>query len=99
MFACFGVSEDCINHHSYGEICVHCGCCSMNPDYRDRVIKIIRYYKECLKEEMEFSLWDKEGRFRKIQEKNVKSNILYYKRKIRMYKAILKTLNQKEGRK
>lgn len=92
MHICMSVSEDCINHHTYGEICVRCGCCSYNPNYRDRILRTIKYYKECIKEQKNFDLWDENEKWKKIQEKNVKSNILYFKKKIRMYKKILKTL-------
>ena len=86
----FAPSKDCINTWSYGMICVYCGCCSRNPNYRDRLIKQIRYYKECLKEEYSFSNWDENEYWRKRQEKNVKENILYYKRKIRRCKKLLR---------
>ena len=86
----FDVSKDCINTWSYGEICAKCGCCSRNPNYRDRLIRRIRCYKESLKEEYSFSDWDSEEYWRKVQEKNVKANILYDKRKIRLYKKLLK---------
>ena len=95
MLICYSVSDDCINIHSCGEICVRCGCCSGNADIRDRTIKAIRYYKERLEEEKNFELWSKDDVLRKVQEKNVDSNIKYYKRKIRMKKAILRTLKKK----
>lgn len=83
-------SDDCINIHSYGEICVRCGCCSRNPSYRDMIKSRLRYYKDMLKCEYNFSDWDKNPKWRKVQEDNVKANILYYKRKIRLCKKILK---------
>ena len=92
MHICYGVSKDCINHHTYGEICVICGCCSKNPNYRDRIVRTIKYYKECLEEQKHFNFWSDNEYWRKVQEKNVKSNISYYKKKIRKYKKILKTL-------
>ena len=86
----FAVSKDCINNHSYGVICVRCGCCSRNSDYRDRLRCCIRYYKECLKEEYSFSCWSNDEYWRKVQEKNIQENILYFKRKIRRYKKLLR---------
>ena len=83
-------SKDCTNVWTYGMICVHCGCCSRNPNYRDRLIKQIRYYKESLEECKKFSNWDNDERLRKIQEKNVKEDIVYYKRKIRRCKKLLR---------
>lgn len=90
------VSDDCINSNSYGMICVKCGCCSRNPNYRDRIIKQIKYYKEMLKEEYDFEAWDKNEDGRKFQEKVIKANILYFKRKIRRCKKILHCLKTPE---
>lgn len=92
MHCCCAAADDCINHWSYGEICVHCGCCSRNPNYKDRTRRTIKYYKECLEEEKNFNWWDENPIWRKIQERNVELNILYCKRKIRKYKKILRTL-------
>lgn len=94
MFIDYAISENCINHLTYGEICVHCGCCERNPDYRSRVINTIRYYKKCLNEERNFEQWYENEHWRKIQEENIRKNILYYKRKIRMYKKIFRTLKK-----
>ena len=91
-FIDYAVSEDCINIYSYGEICVGCGCCSRNPNYKDRMIQQLRYYKQRLEEEYTFNEWEEESKWRKIQEKNVQSNILYYKRKIRTCKKTLRTM-------
>lgn len=93
----YGVSKDCINLDSYGMICVKCGCCSKNPNYKDRIIRTIRYYKESMRREKNFDRWDEEERWRKVQERNVTLNILYDKRKIRMYKKILRNLKGKAG--
>ena len=92
MHICMSVSEDCINLHTYGEICVWCGCCSYNPNYRDRIVRTIKYYKECLEEQYNFKEWFDDECIKKIQESNVKLNIKYYKKEIRKYKNILKTL-------
>lgn len=92
MFVDYAVSNDCINHWSYGEICVRCGCCSRNPNYKDRIIKTIQHYKERLKEEENFNFWDENEFWRKVQKRNVELNILYFKKEIRKYKKILRTL-------
>lgn len=86
------VSKDCINLYSFGEICVGCGCCSRNPDYRNMIISRIRYYKQRLYTSQHYNDWDKDEQCRKFQEKIVKDNILYYKRKIRLNNKILRTL-------
>lgn len=92
IFIDSGVSEDCINIYSYGEICVGCGCCSRNPDYRNMIISRIRYYKQRLYYNQHIDNWYEDEEMRKFQEKIVKNNILFYKRKIRLNKKILRTL-------
>lgn len=89
MFVDYAVSDDCENIYSYGEICVHCGCCSRNPDYKDRLKCQLKYYNECLEEELNFDNWI-EG-LEETQKKNIRINILYFKRKIRKVKKILRT--------
>lgn len=89
MFLDYFCSSDCINIYSHGEICVHCGCCSRNTDYKDRLKCNLKYYNERLEEELNFDNWDEE--FIELQKKNVRSNILYFKRKIRTVKKILRT--------
>lgn len=86
------VSKDCINIYSYGENCIGCGCCSRNSDYRKMIISRLRYYKQRLYEEQHFDSWSEDEWWRKHQEKIVKSNILLYRRKIRLNKKILRTL-------
>lgn len=94
MIGCFGVTDDCINIHSYGEICVWCGCCSRNKNYADRVHRILEYYKDRLWFEYRFDEWSDDDLIRRVQEKNVRSNIQYYKRKIRLYKKIVRTVRK-----
>lgn len=97
VFVDYVVSRDCINIDSYGMICVHCGCCSRNPDYRDMIRKRIEYYKERLVSHQNFSAWDEDERWRAEQEQNVKSSIIYCKQKIRLYKKILRTMERSKG--
>lgn len=86
------VSRDCVNIYSYGELCIGCGCCSRNPDCRNMIVSRIRYYKQRLHDNQHIDNWAEDERWRKHQEKVVKSNILFYKRKIRLNKKILRTL-------
>lgn len=89
---CYGISNDCVNfYESYGEICVHCGCCaSKNPDARNRYKKQLILYKRMLDRELNFDNWYEP--FIETQKKNVKRNIIYFKRAIRRKKKVLKTL-------
>ena len=92
MIADYEVSDDCINHYSYGEICIHCGCCATNnPNYKSRLISRLKYYQEYLNDELNF-IYDDDPTWRAIQKENIGYNIKYLKREIRMIKKILKTM-------
>lgn len=88
----FGVTDNCINIYSYGEICVHCGCCENEPNIKQRYINKLHYYKEILNDELHFDFWFDDEIARKFQERNVKRNIAYHKKMIRQIKKILKTM-------
>ena len=92
MHVDYGVGDDCINNNSYGEICVRCGCCSKNHDYKNRMISRLRYYKSRLNDALRFDDWFDDEVGRKYQENVVFHNVQYYKRKIRTYKKILRCL-------
>ena len=71
IHVCFGVSDNCINHYSYGEICVHCGCCEdIEPNKEKMLNNQIKYYNECIEENNNFSNWDSNEKWRKVQEEN-----------------------------
>lgn len=84
-------SDDCINIYSYGCICVKCGCCKRNPNYRDMIRSRIKYYKTELAEQYIFDGWSENEKAMKLQERNIKANIKYLKRKIRRCKKIMRT--------
>lgn len=88
------ISDDCVCVYTYGEICVGCGCCRKNKDYRDRVARLILYYKKCIFDEQNFTKYSENATFRKYQERAVKANISFYKKQIRLYKKILKTMRK-----
>lgn len=86
---CFQVSNKCWNpYDSYGEICVHCGCCSKDKTTRQKAR--LEVAKRRLQEELDFDLWDDNPAWRAIQEKNNKSNIRYWRRRVRYYEKALK---------
>lgn len=68
---------------SYGEICVGCGCCSKDPLARAKAR--LEYHTKNLKDSENFSYWDDEPKIRAIQEKNVATDIRYYKRRVAYY--------------
>jgi len=93
---CYPVRNKCWNpEDSYGEICVGCGCCS--SDARERAIARYRVSVVHMEEKKAFKDWDDDPKWRDIQKKNVKSDIRWYKRRIRYYRMRLKKLGVNEG--
>ena len=89
----FMTRKNCWNlYDSYGEICVGCGCCSADPKIRAE--SRLRVCERMLQEQYDFDDWI-EG-WEETQRKNVKANIVYFKRIIRYYK---KRLQKLEGEK
>ena len=85
----FQVGSRCWNlHDSFGEICVHCGCCSSDKTTRRKAR--LEVAKRQLQENLSFDRWDDDPKWRAIQEKNVKSNIRYWRRRVRYYEKALK---------
>ena len=83
----FAAGKSCWNLiDSYGELCVGCGCCA--KDKKVRYESRIRCLERWLKEQYEFNDWIPE--WKEQQEKNIKANIRYFKRRLRYYKAKLK---------
>ena len=75
----YSVTDDCINHNSYGEICIWCNCCG-RVDKKTMKEAQLKYYKECLEEQYNFDGWI-DG-MEETQKANVKENIEYFKKKI-----------------
>lgn len=93
VHTCSAVKSNCWNlADSYGEICVHCGCCSSNKKTRYKAR--LEHYKRCLKEKEGFSDWAYEyPDLVELQKKNIAEDIKYFKRRIRYYENKLKNLN------
>lgn len=88
MFIDVQVGENCWNlYDSYGEICVHCGCCS--KDKAERYKARIATIKGWLEEKQSFEMWDDDPELKALQERNVKSDIKTFKRMLRYYRAKL----------
>ena len=88
----YSPSDDCINDDSFGCICVKCGCCKLNPNYRDMIRRRIKYYKSKLAEQYTFDNWSDSDHWKKIQKRNIQSNIRYFKQRIRICKKIMRTM-------
>lgn len=90
----FAVRENCWNlYDSYGQICVGCGCCSSDPTVRAE--SRLRVCKRMLQEQYDFDDWDEDAGWKRIQQKNVRSNIQYFKRRVRYYEKRLKEQKRK----
>lgn len=92
MHICTAIKKNCWNlYDSYGEICVHCGCCSSDPKVRAKAR--LEVMKEQLDYEEHFDAWCDDPKWRAIQEKNLKSNMKHYKKQIRYYTKRLEQLS------
>lgn len=87
----FAVKKNCWNMQAYcyGN-CYGCGCCA--KDKKQRYESRIRYLNEELREREHFDLWDDDPELRQLQEKNVRFDIRWFKRKIRYYTKKLREL-------
>lgn len=80
--------EKCWNWFETVYTCIGCGCCS--SDIATRRKNRLRVLKRRLEEECNFDDWFDDPELRAIQERNVKINIRYFRRKIRYYEKALK---------
>jgi hypothetical protein len=85
----FATKGNCWNMEAacYGN-CYGCGCCAKNK--RQRYENRIRYLRGMIEEQKHFDNWFDEPEIRALQEKNVKENIRWFKRKLRYYEKKLK---------
>jgi hypothetical protein len=83
------INKNCINPDSYGEICVHCGCCS--KDKNIRYPARLQMYERQLQEHLAFNHWIKG--FIRLQKRNQKANITYCRRRIAIYRRLLSAVS------
>ena len=81
----YSTTDDCINWDSYGCICVKCNCCG-RFDKNTKNEALLEHYKDMLQRQYDFDRWHEDKDIRENQEKNVKSNIEYFKKKIKQTK-------------
>lgn len=85
-----GVGKHCYApQYSYGEICVYCNCCgriNKKTMYKAR----LKFHKEMLKEQKNFSCWANTADMIALQKKNIGLNIKWHTRKIAIVKRKLK---------
>ena len=91
----FAVKKNCWNLEAscYGN-CYGCGCCV--KDKKQRYENRILYLNGMIEEEEHFDRWDDEPELRAIQEKNVKANIRFFKRRLRYYTRKLKEIGDQK---
>ena len=84
VHVCFAVKPNCYNMQAscYGT-CYGCGCCA--KDKRVRYESRVRYLQGELEEKEHFKYWDDDPELRARQEENIKSDIKWFKRRIRYY--------------
>lgn len=88
---CFSVKDDCYNlYESYGEICVHCQCCS--KDLKVRYKSRLDMWQRMLQDSKYYAKFDTED----YQIENRKANEKTFKRRIRYYKKKLKEIADEE---
>jgi hypothetical protein len=87
LHVCLPVSDRCYNlAESYGEICVHCGCCGKPGPERDAAR--LAMWRRSLDRAVNFDQWftDDPGLLA-VQKANQKLNIAWAKRHIRYYEG------------
>jgi len=89
MYVDESVRDNCWNLlDSYGEICVHCGCCSKDKKERHKArLETAKRWKE---ENDGFCGWDDDPDVRESQEEVVRENRQYCMRRIRYYERKVK---------
>lgn len=83
----FAQGTKCWNLYETIYSCIGCGCCA--KDKKARYKNRVRVLKRVLKEQYNFNNWDDDPELKAIQERNIKSNIRYLKKKLRYYKKLL----------
>ena len=79
----FARKKNCWNLHEATYTCIGCGCCS--KDKKLRYQNRVRVLKRQLKSQYDFNDWVDDPELKAIQERNVKANIRYFKKKLRYY--------------
>ena len=91
----FAPNKNCWNLAAwcYGT-CYGCGCCA--KEKKERCENRLRYLEGMIEEEKTFDRWDDDPELRKLQEKNRKANLRFFRRKARYYKKKLDQFEREE---
>ena len=91
---CYAAKDKCWNgRQSFGEICVHCGCCS--KDKKERIKNRIEVLKEYLGEDEAMLVRCADDD--EMILKNIRQSIAWDKRQIRFYEKKLEKLEAADG--
>lgn len=83
----FAKGRKCWNVYETVYTCIRCGCCA--KDKKARYKNRVRVLKRLLQEQYNFIDWNDDPELKAIQERNIKSNIRYFKKKLRYYEKLL----------
>lgn len=75
-----GVSKNCINHDSYGEICVHCNACGRFDEktmWKSRYNMYVFHLKELVKR------YGDDFFKSNLQQSNIAEDVIYYGKQIK----------------
>ena len=91
---CFSAKKNCYALLlSYGEICVGSNCCGQFGKGLKMWEARLNYHQECLKNNLTFDRF--EPGWGEIQRKNIKTNITYERKKIRLCKRMIRYYTNK----
>lgn len=85
-------TDNCWNlYESYGEICVHCGCCSKDPVVRTKArIDVLQRHIEHFES---FDGWSEDLLVKATQKMNIEKNLRSFKRQLQYYQKRLRELS------
>lgn len=83
----YAKGTNCWNVYETMYTCIGCGCCA--KDKKARYKNRVRVLKRVLQEQYNFNDWNDDPELKAIQERNIKSNIRYFKKKLRYYEKLL----------
>lgn len=90
----FAIKKNCWNLYEAIYTCIGCGCCS--KDKKLRYQNRVRVLKRQLKENYDFNDWIDDPELKAIQERNVKADIRYFKKKLRYYENCLFSMERRK---
>lgn len=84
---CFAKGKNCWNYYETIHSCIGCGCCSKKTKERQK--NRLKVLKRLLAEKLNFHDWCEDAQIKAIQERNIKKDIRYFKKKIQYYEKVI----------